>query len=430
MRTPIFVWARVLAGVFLAQLASAQPPNTASSIGRTILGVDFLPAAQPLPTDELERLLPFHVGAPLKAEDVREAIHKLFATGRYSDVSIDSKPSDNGVVVEIHTEPAYFVSGVQVEGENDPPNKAQLVAATRLELGAPFAQEDLAPAIENMQERLKANGFYNAQIQTAVTRDETTEEASIRFTINTGPRARFDGIQLSGTFLKTEESIIHTSGWRRHFAFVTLSGWRNVTENVVQSGVSNIRKSFQASDRLKAMVRLDELKYNGTTNTVTPAITIDNGPIIQVKAEGAKVSDSKLRQLIPVFQEHTVDRGLLIEGRRNLLEYFQSQGYFDAKVDFDEDSPNQNLIVYSIDRGMRSRLVRVEIHGNHFFDTSTLTERLDIRRASAIRYPHGRFSQKLLDRDLDVLRDLYRSNGFRDVVITGRITEASQRQNG
>src|ERR1022692_4135633 len=34
-----------------------------------------------------------------------------------------------------------------------------------------------------------------------------------------------------------------------------------------------------------------------------------------------------------VFEEHTVDESLLLEGERNLRDYFQSQGYFDAAVE-------------------------------------------------------------------------------------------------
>ena len=49
---------------------------------------------------------------------------------------------------------------------------------------------------------------------------------------------------------------------------------------------------------------------------------------------------------------------------------------------------------------------------------------MGIRVASVLRYRHGRFSQRLLERDLDTIRDLYRSNGFRDVVATGKIAEA------
>ena len=63
------------------------------------------------------------------------------------------------------------------------------------------------------------------------------------------------------------------------------------------------------------------------------------GPIVQVKVTGANVSAHQLRQLIPIYQERTIDRGLLLEGRQNLLNYFQSQGYFDASVDFVQSEP-------------------------------------------------------------------------------------------
>src|ERR1700687_5104875 len=38
--------------------------------GRTISRIDFDPPMQPLPPDELERLLPLHAGSPLKMDDV------------------------------------------------------------------------------------------------------------------------------------------------------------------------------------------------------------------------------------------------------------------------------------------------------------------------------------------------------------------------
>jgi outer membrane protein insertion porin family len=413
-------------------VAQTPAPETASLLGRPIVSIDFQPSAQPLPAEELVKLLPLRAGSPLRMEDVREAIRKLYTTGRYSDISISSHAEKDGVALEIATSPTYFVSGVTVEGESEPPNKAQLVASTKLELGAPFVQDDIAPAVENMQERLKANGFYNAQIQADVNREESTEEANVRFTVSTGARARFAGVVLSGLFTKPEESLIRTTGWRRHFAFVQLHGWRQVTESLVQTGVGRIRQSFQKSDRLKATVTLDSLNYDASTNTLTPKITIDNGPLVEVRTTGVKVSSGKLRQLIPVYEERAVDRSLLLEGRRNLLEYFQSSGYFNAAIDFDqrEELTGQTLINYSIMRGSRSKLVHIEIHGNRFFDQPTLLERLGIRVASRLRYRHGRFSQRLLDRDLETIRDLYRSNGFRDIVATGKITEAFKGRDG
>ena len=121
-----------------------------------------------------------------------------------------------------------------------------------------------------MQERLKANGFYNAQILAEVTRERTTEEANIRFTVSTGDRARFAGVMFSGQFTKPKESLIRSTGWRRHFTFVQLHGWRQVTESLVQTGVGRIRKTFQNSDRLKATVTLDDLEYDAAQIRLPP----------------------------------------------------------------------------------------------------------------------------------------------------------------
>ena len=76
------------------------------------------------------------------------------------------------------------------------------------------------------------------------------------------------------------------------------------------------------------------MDYNPASNTVTPELKIDSGPLVKVRVLGAKVSNGKLQTLLPIYQERSVDRDLLEEGSRDLAEYFQSQGYFDAGVTY------------------------------------------------------------------------------------------------
>src|SRR6185369_11023793 len=111
---------------------------------------------------------------------VRDAIRKLYATGRFSDVSIDVNPSGakqdgSGVALRISTELNYFISGVNIAGENEPPNRNQLITASKLDLGVPFVESYLDQATANMQEKLRANGLYNATIESRVDRRAETE---------------------------------------------------------------------------------------------------------------------------------------------------------------------------------------------------------------------------------------------------------------
>ena len=198
-----------------AAVAQEPAPPAVRFEGRIVTRVDFEPPDQPLPRDELDRLLPFRSGEPLRAADVRTAIQKLYSTGRYTDVAVDAQLNELGVALHISTELAWFVAGVTFDGVADPPNRGQLNTAAKLELGAPFADPDIRQAMERIQERLRSNGLRNATIVPKVQRDPKTEEASIHFTINSGARARFDGVDVDGKVDVPLDKIIHQAHWLR-----------------------------------------------------------------------------------------------------------------------------------------------------------------------------------------------------------------------
>ena len=338
--------------------------------GKTITRVDFVPPRQPFTAKELQSRVSLHPGEPLRIEDVRETIQNLYRSGRYSDITVDVEPDRGGAALRIQTEFNYFVSGVNISGESDPPNTGQITAAAKLELGAPFSDDQLAQAQQNVEELLRANGFYSATIETHVDRTADTQEANIYFFIRTGDRARFDGVKFLGQFSVPRERLIHATNWRRRFLFITFPGWREMTKSRLQNGIGEVQENLQKVDRPLARATLEELQFHPATNRVTPVLRLEMGSIVQVKVSGAKVSPHQIRELIPIYQERAVDRGLLIEGQQNLLNYFQSQGYFDASVDFvqREPQPGHSVIEYSVSRGARHKLVRLDIRGNRYFD--------------------------------------------------------------
>ena len=128
---------------------------------------------------------------------------------------------------------------------------------------------------------------------------------------------------------------------------------------------------------------------------------------------------------MPVYEERTVDRDLLVEGQRNLTDYLQSQGFFDAEVEFKPQSVrnDQAEIDYIINPGSRHRLVAIQITGNHYFKTEAIRERMYLQTASLLQYRHGRYSQNLLRRDEESIENLYQSNGFRDIAVSSKVED-------
>jgi len=200
-------------------------------------------------------------------------------------------------------------------------------------------------------------------------------------------------------------------------------GWRTATENRVRAGLDGIQNSFQNRDLLLSRVTLQRLEYHDLTNTITPHLDLDAGPKVLLRARGEKISRGRLKESVPIFQERSVDRDLLVEGRRNLLEYFQSQGYFDAQVGFEllPRQKDQQVVEYVLAKGERHRLAQLGIKGNRYFDEKTIRERLAVTPMTFLRYRRGRFGQKMLDRDIESIRGLYRSNGFPEAVVIPRI---------
>ncbi|MGH9647585.1 MAG: POTRA domain-containing protein [Bryobacteraceae bacterium] len=109
--------------------ALGQDTTTARWEGRPISRIEFNPPQQPLPPEELTRLLALKAGRTLRMDDVRDAIQKLYSTGRFADVSIDASQDGPNVALTISTELQYFISGVNIAGEREPPNRNQLISA-------------------------------------------------------------------------------------------------------------------------------------------------------------------------------------------------------------------------------------------------------------------------------------------------------------
>ncbi len=400
--------------------------------GLAVTRVEFSPAAQPLPEAELRRLLPLRQGTTLTPALVRDAIQKMFNTGRYSDVRVDAERDGAGVRLTFVTELTYFVGRVSVVGVPDPPNSGQLTTATKLQLGTPYNSNDLVQATQNIQDRLRSNGLYKATIKTSTLNDDRTEQVAIDFAIDPSKRAKFEKVTITGDPKEPVDRLIGATGWQRGislFGWAPLGrgflGWRTLTQARINTGIEHVLTRLQKGDRLLSTVTLEKLDYNEATNLVTPTLHVDSGPRVTVRTKGVKLSKGKLKQLVPIYQERSVDRTLLNEGRRNLVEYFQSQGYFEADVDFEllPEKNGQRIIQFDIDRNGRSRLVNLEIAGNRYFDTPTLRERMYVQPATFLRFRNGRYSVKLLNKDIESIEDLYRGNGFRDVHVLSSLEE-------
>ena len=403
----------------LLLVASAAFPQIRSYEGKEIVRVEYQPPEQPLSAADLARFQTLIPGESFHGSEVATIIDALFATGRYQDIQVDAHPEADGVVVRFITRQAYFVGHIGVVGKiADPPNRAQVAAAAKLDLGTLFRPELLVSAQKQIEQLFLANGLYEAKVTLDSAEDSQTQQVNVNIAVNPGHRAHYQAPAIQGDTKLPNATIIKATGWRTRF----IGRWRQVTESLTNTGIQGVEQRYQQDDRLTASVTLQGQTYDPKTRRVQPTLGIQAGSKVELKAVEAKVSKKLFQRYVPVFQEGAVEEDLLIEGARNLKDYFQSQGYPDADVTF-RTLPVQNdemAIEYVITQGTRRKLAHVAIEGNRYFSTDTIRERM-FMQPSSFRLRHGRFSEAFRRKDEETISSLYRQNGFRDVSVSSQI---------
>ncbi len=362
-------------------------------------------------------LISLQAGKPLDRELVRESIHRLHSTGRFADIRVEAeRTSDGKVSLSIFTVPNYFVGSVDVEGVPNRPTAGQVVNASKLQLGELFAADQIERALINIKLLMQENGYYRSSVSVKEYKDPARQQIDILFTVNPGPQARVGNVTVTGSPGYSQGQIQDIS---------KMHPGKPVSVQRTTSALDRLRKKYQKQNRLLAQVSISKKSYREEANAVDYTFDIIPGPKVEIAADGFKIKRRILKQNVPVFEENAVDEDLLNEGRRNLLNYLQSQGYFDAKVGMKERSDTAAdllQITYVIDPGARHRLVRIEFVGNKYFLTDRLLSRMQVHPAARFQ-SRGRYSQGLLSSDIRGLEDLYRANGFQEIKISGTVID-------
>jgi len=362
-------------------------------------------------------LIPQKAGEPLDRDLVRESIHRLHDTGRFADVRVEAEHTEDGKVsLSFFTSPNFFVGDIDVQGAPSRPTAGQVVNASKFQLGELFTPDQVERALTNIKRLMQENGFYRASVSEQEHKDPARQQIDISLRVDPGPQARVGTVTATGKLGYSQEQIQDIA--KMHPGDL-------VSVQRVSSALDRLRKRYSKQSRLLAQVSISKKSYREEANAVDYTFDIIPGPKVRVTAEGFRIRRGVLKQNVPIFEENAVDEDLLSEGRRNLLNYLQSRGYFDAKVGIkqhSDDAANELQIVYVIEPSARHKLVKLEFTGNKYFLTERLRSRMQVHPAARFE-SRGRYSQGLLNGDIRGIEDLYRANGFQQIKITSNVVD-------
>jgi outer membrane protein insertion porin family len=274
----------------------------------------------------------------------------------------------------------------------------------RLGLGEPFRESALREAIVRLEGSLRAEGLYLAKANWDLLPHEDTRQMDITIHVDPGPRARVGGFTFRNQTPFPESELLRRSKMKVK---------SELTSARITRASQRLKKFLVNQGYLGAGVLITPGGYDAASNLTPLDYEVTAGPRVRIEVSGARLSKGRLRKLLPIYAEGAVDEDLLQEGRRNIRDYLQRQGYFDADVQVNSSAGAQNgerVINYEIARGDRFRLAGVSFDGNKYFPSDLLSGRLQLQPASFAS--SGRFSQRIVRDDTDSIRALYFSIGF------------------
>ena len=430
-------WAVVYPCLGWAQTPGTAQPGTSVQRLATPLGAALnyqgLPVASievrgvqedPTVMSHLLALIRQEQNQPLDRHKVSESIRALYATGRFADISVEAeRTQQNQVTLVFVGTPNFFIGGVNVDGAPRKPTANQLVDATRLELGTLYTKAKVEHAITQMKVVLTEEGFYLPDISYEEEPHPEIQQMGIHFRINPGPQARFGALIVEGDSGLTQQEALSITRFREA---------ELISSDRLNKALDRLRRHYAKQRRLEAKVTLVDRRYHPDTNRLNYVLHLERGPVVEIWAEGVKISRGKLKKLVPVYEEHAADEDLLNEGRRNIRDYLQTQGYFDASVNFVErprDNGQTVDIIYQVELGPKHHLTNIYLSGNKYFDTGLIRERMQVQPVTWL-LSSGRYSQELLTRDVDNIRGLYLNNGFEQVQVKSEVRDDYQGQVG
>ena len=384
--------------------------------------------------DPLLNQLTQKVGQPLDPQKVRADQNRLFTSGRYRDLSLSGVKTATGIILIYAGVPRYYVGRVVILGVDSERLTSLLEFATKMDPGTPYTEAEVPAALDGLKSSLAENGYYQPTVDLHTGMDDRGHQVNVTVTIKVGPQARVGKVEVTGKDPGVTATDFRKKGGLNCSRLVLLfeKGCEpKVSRQTASNALSGVRSFYQKNNRLEGTITLQKQTYQPPQQKLDYSFLAEQGPIVDVVINGVKVSNARKKLLVPVYEEGAVDNDLLNEGAFNIRDFEQQKGYFDVhdSVKLLNAGTGHVTVQYDVVPGERHSVVSVNITGNHYFDTDTLSQRLRVKKAS-LYVKNGTYSTQLVNADSQSIQALYRASGFLDAKVTSAVKDTEVNKKG
>jgi len=312
--------------------------------------------------------LPVKVGEQFTQEQASEAIQRLYATGFFSDVTIDT--DNNVLVVNVKERPT--IASVTFNGmrEFDAEALNKSLSTVGFGPGRVFDQAMLERAQFELKQQYLAKGKYGVEISPIIT-PLPRNRVGVSFDIFEGELAKISEINFVGNEdfsagRLRDELELTTSGFMTWY-----TGTNKYSREKLEGDIERIRSFYLDRGYLEFSAEPPQVSISPDRESIFITFTLHEGEpytLRSVKLAGELLGlDAEIQELIKIKEGETFSAAKTNETAKAITDYLGSLGYAFANVNpnpvLDRDSHEADLTFY-VDPGRRVYVRRIQIGGN------------------------------------------------------------------
>ena len=426
MRLSLLGFWLISAAITFAQLAPRTPQ--AGYEGQNVTAVSLLAN----PHRDLAPFFPLVTqgsNTPYSQEKIQASADALKKAGNFKEVRVEVVPDITGLRVSFLLEPSFYLGVLQFPGAVKRFSYIRLLQVANLSDEDPYDPSRITVAENSLKNFLNKNGYFQAIVHADIAIDDAHELVNVSFKVEMGKRAKIASVRIDGPDQPENAKLLHAmQSLRARLSGALVKPGKPYTPSRITAATTQMKRILSKQHRFASTIKENPPQYDAATNRVAVSFKVEVGPVVDIRTEGAKLTvipflaGRQMKKLIPIYSEGTVDRDLVEEGQRNLVDYFQKKGFNNVKVTTEfQRKPDQILIVYKIDRGKKHKVDRIAFHGNAKVQEAELIEQVAVKKSHI--WTHGSLSEKLLKQSAGNIESLYRDRGYENVKVTSRTSE-------
>lgn len=380
-------------------------------------------------TSDLRRELPQKVAEPLNEEKVVQGVFRLqdFYLDRgflhaavHVHVTTDERTKRSVVTYRIQSGPRSKIADVQLRGTTAPYQRPELIAHLGLKPGDAYARRAARDAAERLQTWLIQQGYRTARVDPPAEQLDAAKNAvTLSYPVTVGP-------------LVTLKVIGAEERQLRKLDLLPLLGDQGFDEALILQSTERLKDYYQRAGYYKVQIGWDQQRTAGAPGipgnpaTLKLVLNVVPGPqytLREVDFTGNKAMDDErlsplmatsARSLLNLGSGRLVDSQLKAD-LENVRSFYALQGYAQAEVGpprIREEKDDLHLEI-PVKEGPRQQLVNLKIQGVEAFPVDDLRRKLPLKAG-------GPFHPFLLDRTLDVVRQVYLEKGYAEAQVSAQ----------